>query len=168
MAQYIREPHHQIMSLNGDGSGQQNINGDYSVTPATFFITPPAGKDFVITHIHFIIASAAAMNVADYGGIAGGITNGMIWQTVIDGVTMDRFSGLRLKQNGDYEIISEVTLSTYAGLGQVLKCEFSFPDNYTESFRLTPGNSFQIIAQDNLTALTKHYCACYGRLEYYV
>lgn len=163
----------QILSTNGDGTGNTNIVGDYSVTPGFFYVTPPAGLTYVINHVHVIVAGTATLNMLDYGSILGGVTNGMNFETKVNGIIKDIGNGFRIKQNIDWQVYTDIAMSSFgtgAGAAQSLYANFSFADQYTKMFFLNPGDYVGFRVRDNMPVanLPKHYISVWGVIQQYV
>jgi len=160
-----RFPHFQFLSTNGDGTGNMNAIGNYSVTPGIFYAMAPANETLVITHLSIVIGVSGAINMLNFGGIAGGLTNGIVWTYKKNGVIYNAFGDFVFKQNVDFEAVSNVSITTYGGGNQALLCEFKFPQNFTESVKLSGTDYISLTMQDDLSTLSKHYIAAKGRLE---
>lgn len=162
-----RAPHNQLMTLSGDGTGTSNQASNYSVGETLFYAECPVGFEFVVTHIHAVLIASQNMLVTDFGNIAGGLINGITWETRINGVIEERLGGFRIKTNGDYLAFTDIELTNFSGTAQALKAEFTFPEKYTESVRLQPGDYIGVRLRDDLSSLVKKYVSVWGRLEWW-
>lgn len=95
---------HQFLDVNGDETGATNFNGNYSVTPITAFIQPPAGEVYVITHL-LIAVTDNLVDVDGYGNI-GPLSNGYDIQVVSSA------DDVIVNLNGALKINSHLDLST--------------------------------------------------------
>jgi len=59
-----------------ESGGSSDLNVDGSVTPVEFNVVPNSGKIFFITEISVILEDQS-MNYTKFGGITGGLTNGL-------------------------------------------------------------------------------------------
>lgn len=160
-----RYPFIQLLSTNGDGTGTRNILGNYSVTPAEFYIQCPVGSRIFITHLHAVVAASGALNMADYGAVAGGLVNGIAVTYSIGGVTGDFLKGYRIKTNIDFLALGDISITNFAGTAQAIKCEGDFPGQYTDSIQLDAGDWLKVTANDNFTSLVDHAFAVWGAIQ---
>lgn len=162
MSAHTRIPFNRIMSTNGDGTGTIYQNANFSVTPGLFYVSPPAGQQYFITHMHVVVADNATLNMDDYGGIVGGLTNGIEFVKKIDGVETDIFQGFRVKWNVDYLMVVETEITTFAGTAQALLGVIFFQDSFTTSLLLNPGDYLGMRISDDLSTLSRQYAAVWG------
>ena len=97
-------PANRVRRLTDDGTGItgiRNMNGDYSVTPKDFWIQPPAGAFWVLQEIGTVIDGVANGQLADYGDIAGGLTNGIKFFLEVDGFEIDITGSSNFKNKVD-------------------------------------------------------------------
>jgi hypothetical protein len=71
-----RTPFLQVLDTLGTGLGGTDITGDYSEEPTDFFIQAPAGRQVYIRRVALSLTMSSTPAHADYGSIAGGLTNG--------------------------------------------------------------------------------------------
>ena len=95
---------HQFLDVNGDESGATNFNGNYSVTPITAYIQPPAGEVYVITHL-LIAVTDNLINVDGYGNLSA-LSNGYDIQVV------DSSDTLIVQLSGSLKINTHLDLAT--------------------------------------------------------
>lgn len=115
----------QYFTQAGDGTGAINANGNYSASATAFYVQPPSDRIYLIGTVLIAVSDNANINQTDYGGIAGGLTNGVQGFIKTNGVEVDAFAGNRFKKNIDwYGVGSEVIISTFAGNFQTLSVKF--------------------------------------------
>ena len=68
---------HRILDTVGDGTGSTDGAVDASITPVIFKLAPAADEVFELASFNVLIADTAAFDGDDYGGINGGVTNGV-------------------------------------------------------------------------------------------
>ena len=95
---------HQFLDENGDESGNTQFIGDYSVTPVTAYIQPPAGEVYVISHL--IIAVADSQITADGYGFLSALSTGY------DIVVSDSSDVEIVKLNGGLKLNSHLDLAS--------------------------------------------------------
>lgn len=92
----------QYLTLNGDGTGTRNANGNYSVTPDIFYIQPPTGHKYEIARMLVFIRDTGNFSADGYGA-NGVLTNGVSVKLVNDsGVITDYMNGHPLKSNAEW------------------------------------------------------------------
>jgi len=133
-----------------------NLNVDGSVTTQVFSIRASANVEWDITRIILNMTDATTMDSAKFGGIAGGLTNGIVIRRK-NGVYHNIFNA---KTNGElavrmFDIIygDKAPAGVYEIRG---RRSFNGQDKNGVAVRLTGNDNdeLQIIIQDNLTGLT--------------
>ena len=78
----------QVLSVNGDGTGDFNIDTDFSVTPDDYYIQPGPSENLRIRIISIAMTQTGAdsMSLIGYGGDDDVLTNGMQIIQSINGV----------------------------------------------------------------------------------
>lgn len=154
---------------------KMNVNG--SSTPVIFFVSPVGLVDPVdsskqqkwdITRIMLSITDDSAMDDARFGGITGGITNGVVVRKK-DGRNKNIFTA---KTNGDFALHSydvtyiESTLPPSGFYGMRVRRSFAGQEKNGVVIRLdaSSGDEIQLIVRDNLTALTSFQAAVQGHI----
>jgi len=141
----------------GDGSGTKNAVGNYATTPQTFQIVVPAGKGYTIESMTIHLSGATNFQILGYGSINAGLTNGVVLQAVVGGVTLNFDDGAPFKTNDDLGHISaNVNHVTYSGTGDSLVVQFQVSD-YGVPLTLNPGDSLQVVLHDNFTGLSSQH-----------
>lgn len=162
----LRNPFLQILDTVGDGTGITDMTGVYSAgSPGVFKIVCPANVRYFLSHIHIVVADNANLNMTDYGAIPGGLTNGCQVTYSQNGVVGDFLKGFRPKQNVDWLVLGDTTITTFAGTAQALKCEGLFPQDYNDTFEMNDGDYFQMTWTDDLSTLVHHRCIVWGMVE---
>ncbi len=152
-------PFARLLDTNGDGTGNSNGAGNFSVTPATFFIRPGVGNRFILTTFAISISgSGSKWSLSDYGDITGGVTNGVNVQQVISGVTTDVFGTRRMRSNRDW-LATFQELNSFSGNKTddiFLKVITYFPTNSGDYLLLKDNDELRIILNDNFSTLMEH------------
>ena len=151
-------PLYRYLDTVGDGTGTKVAISDYSVTPQTFKIVCPVGKGYTITSLTLHISGATNFQINGYGSINTGLTNGIVIQAIIGGVTFDFTNGMPFKTNDDLGHISSIINHvTYSGTGDSLIVQFVVTE-FGVPLTLNPGDSLQVILHDNFTGLgSQHF-----------
>lgn len=78
-----------------DSSGSHNINVDGSTTPVAFSFDADAYVDFQVNEVHIILQGEGMVGNTSYknfgNGHINGLTNGILFQITLSGVTFDWF-----------------------------------------------------------------------------
>lgn len=162
MVTRVLNPLFQMVSSNGDGSGLTSQNGNYSVTPQLFFVQPPAGRIYLIYHFTVNIADTAAFGLTDYGGILGGLTNGIAFQQRINNVVSNPMVGYTIKRNYQWGIFEPPLIVAY-GNAQCLTENINVVE-HGGPFVLdgNQGDYLGMLISDNLTALNDQVATVSG------
>lgn len=141
----------------GDESGDDDMIGDYSLGglgPVFFKYTSPEGEVSYLEHMIVHIRDAGVMNVGDYGSIAGGLTNGMLFQVRTPGDVVVSTERLVARSNGDWsQFAHEMTPLTEGSGDNVVNVRWTFVGSPVV---INPGWSIGLLAQDDLSGLVKH------------
>ena len=87
------------LDTNGDGTGTKDANGNYSVTPATFYIKPPLNEIYSITEFLIHVSDAQNFTITGFGSIAA-LTNGInIYAKRNNIISIDVMDGIPIKTN---------------------------------------------------------------------
>lgn len=140
------------------------VNG--SGTRQTFLVSSPAsfGISLDITRIMFAITTTAFPEMNMFGDIAAGLTRGVVLRAV-NGTTTNLWNA---KDNHDLILLMhdvqfyEAAKHGVNGLGARLT--YSGPDKHGVTIRLDPGDSLELIIQDDLTSLLSFEMAAAGHI----
>lgn len=145
-----------ISNFIKSGSKSMNVNG--SVTPQTFTYSP--GVPAQILGITCILKDEGTCSLTNFGAIAG-LTNGLLIQVVIGGVTTtmstlkdnaDLTTRFGFNQFGSSAVLSVLSIVTPVGFGNsnnVFVGYLEFPQS--APVVLDSADSIQVVIQDNLT-----------------
>lgn len=125
--------------------------------PVRYRLGPPAGQRWGVTTVIAAISDNASFTQGDFGGIVGGLTNGLGLMLRSGGVDVELYGGFRVRRNMDwFAVPARVNLTTWAGPAQTLEASFNiFQD--TGQYVILDGDLGQelvVIIQDDLTGLT--------------
>lgn len=137
--------------------GITNMNVDGSVTPQIFGIRNPTGQDVPlvvdITRIMFKCLTSSAVDLSQFGDIAGGLLRGIVIRRV-DGDYQNIFNA---KTNADIKLISFDYDPEVAGGAQqdgfTARLTFAGQNKFGAVVRLASDEDLQVIIQDDLTSL---------------
>jgi len=148
-------PTHRFLTLAGDGTGSPQITGNYANTVTDFYYLNSATTPFCIQSALLSIADATSMNQSDYGGMVGGVTNGvLILLKAPSGFEIPLYGGTAFKTNQNWHSVTpHVTLSTFPGTPQTLTVAFCVTAAFGAPLSLQPGWSFVFRAHDDFTGL---------------
>jgi len=86
-----------------DADDNHAINVDGSVTPVPFSFTPGPHKQFLLLSFDVIVVDRS-IDAGDFGGIVGGLTNGLTLNVQADATKQvcDLGAGIKIKKNWDW------------------------------------------------------------------
>lgn len=140
--------------LNSVGSRDMNVDG--TGTAAIYKAICPAGKEVEAQRINIVI-EGTKVDPSDFGGIAGGITNGVgITAHSADGTELiDYCNGFPVKTNIEWGILSGIDSRIQTGTGDDgLLVRFTF-EKGSDATLLRAGHYLQAIISDDLTPAGK-------------
>jgi len=157
-------PVHRFLTTAGDGTGSPQITGNYAAASTDFYYTNTSATPFTVQTALLSIADATTMDQADYGGITGGITNGVLLLMKNPGGTeVPLYSGTAFKTNTNWlSVTSHVILSRFPGTPQTLSISFDLGSDFGVPLVLATGWSFIFRAHDNFTGLLSQTVALQG------
>lgn len=145
------------MSQNGDNA-TFNAIGDYSGTPVRFYSTALPNRDFLINRITIEVSDNGTLSRSNYGAISGGLTNGIQFYIIQNGVETIISNPPLIKSNSDYLDSSNVFQIIDFGASDdsiFYGLDFSqFADPVV--INGDNGDQFGVILNDNFTTLVAH------------
>lgn len=132
------------------------VNG--SITPVLFKYTVPAGFQARVTRMVIHLTDAGS-NPGDFGGINGGIANGVLIQAfhADDVLGLDFLNGTSIQVNGDYAHISGVDIDVKTGVGLDSTVARATITKTGSSLLMDPGEYIGLTVQDDLTSISGIY-----------
>jgi hypothetical protein len=155
------QPFRFFFTSGGDGTGNKNLNGNY-ITPTDFFYE--ANTRFEIYQFLITVSDNASFNQLDYGGIVGGLINGISFLLEFSfGGEVPILTAEPIKYNYEwYEVATDVKLTTFAGLSQTLQVIVDLPRSFGRPLTLDPGDKVIVRLNDNFTGLVSHTFRLHG------
>lgn len=155
----------------------ENMNVDGSTTPVVFYVSPKGLFDqthtsdpqrWDIVRLMIFIGDTTAMDDARFGGIDGGLTNGVVIRKK-DGTYKNIFNA---KTNGDFALHSydaayvDNTLGPSGEYGLRVRRTFGGQSKNGAVIRLDSAtdDEIQLIVRDDLTGLTRFYAVVQGHV----
>ena len=141
---------------NGALNGSAEMDVDGSVTPQEFYFQAEANRQVSVNKVQFTISDAGNTGVNDYGSIAGPLTNGVTFYTIISGQEIPLTPTIK-SASDFFSIGSDVKFVELSGTSRLAIYDFSLFE-YSEGIILDGDNGdiFGCRINDNLSALTKH------------
>jgi len=149
----------QYLDDAGDGTGNIQVTGDYSVTPAQFYCQPPANEIIIVHRVIVMIEDTSGFAARDYGNIADGLTNGIELKTYRDSVEInDLTGGAPIQTNGEWaRVCYDVDLKTWGPGNEILVVRWSFDKSGIPVTLVGAKNeSISIDVNDDMTGLIEH------------
>ena len=163
----VRRPFEHYMDTNGDGTGVNNANGDYSGTPTEFYYAPPVGATIELTKFIIHVADKGIFEFDGYGAItAGVITNGYHITVERLGVEVLRLTDtLPIKTNADMSHLNtDYNKITFQNNEEAANVSFDVA-SFDTPLQLHGDlqDRFIVTLRDNYTGLEDHHFILYGK-----
>lgn len=147
-----------FLDENGDGSGNSNAIGDYSVTPQEFYYQCPANHQAAIHRLIISAEDTSGMGADDYGKITGGLTVGyfLLAKDAQGATLLDLTNGLPIKTNGGLTwYCYDVDIHTWGNGNEYLAARWTFAQSGIPLY-LGPGERLSVTFNDDLSGLINH------------
>jgi len=146
--------------------GDNNMNVDGSVTPVIYGIRNPTTADIPssvdITRLMFKCLTSSAVDLSQFGNIAGGLLRGVVVRRV-DGTYQNVFNA---KTNADLKnIMFDFDIEVASGNQQngfTGRLTFAGQNKMGAVIRIGPDEDLQIVIQDDLTSLDRFIIVAEG------
>jgi hypothetical protein len=155
--------HH--LTENGDGTGEDNAIGDYSLAEEVFFMTPPTEYSYFIKTMTVQVQDSPNMRAEYYGDLGAALTNGIVVRLSSNGnVTQTLSDNLKIKKNADWAAhCSNTQLLTWGAGDEMLIAEWDFERNGIPIHLNGASNDkLEIVMNDDFSGLVKHHFFCQG------
>lgn len=158
-----------VKNVTGVGAliNQQNMNVDGSVTPVEFEYKVQTGLDFYCTSINGLIVDNQAIDAGDFGGIPGGLPNG-IGIDLIDaqGVVFNMLGpGRTIQINGDFALYAGVQCTHVGGGNKGLGFHWDLRESTGGiPCRFGSDTIFRVTINDDLTNLQRFLVSTHGTI----
>lgn len=157
-------PYIKFLTINGLAGDPRNLNGNYSAAPVKFFFQTPANSIYFIKVLTIQISSPNVFTQENYGGIGGGLVNGVSLSVTINSVEIPLLSGFIFHTNNDwFGITSHIQLHTFSGQTNTLVVEFLM-DDWGSPLIIKGGDRINITLNDDFRALTLHRMTVKGSI----
>jgi hypothetical protein len=162
---HIGAPYTKWLTAIGDGTGDDNLIGNYSAAVTDFWYQIPLGMRFDVATVVIQVSDDTSFNQNDYGGIPNGITNGVQFFYNAGAGDIPLIGGRIIRHNKDwYRLTPSVNKTQWSGTAQTLAAEINLSDGYGIYLMMGPGTKFIVRLHDNFTGLTDHSFCLRGKL----
>ncbi len=162
-------PYVKFLTAALDGTGPNNLNGNYSGTATDFGYTVPAGHEFIMHSLAIQISSNTTLSQIDYGGInpsSGGLANGVSFYMNSGGVDIPLLASQVVNVNMDwFRFTHDIFLMQWSGGPQTLAVAIYMIEDFGTPLVISAGNIFKVRLHDDLRALVYHSFAIRGILR---
>ena len=143
------------LDTNGDGTGTQQANGDYSVTPEDFKFT--AVNVTELARVIVFIEDTSGFGADDYGDIAGGLTNGIEIKVYRNDSTVDDLlDGITIKNNAGWARVCHDVVNHAFGVGNdFLSVRWTWAKSGMP-LKLLEGEELRFELSDDFSGLVEH------------
>ncbi len=165
--QLIPQTFYLFASDQGNGVGNINANGDYSVTPDTFFIAPADGVIMRLERLVVHIEDNGNLTADSYGAV-NTLTNGIEIKVIDQSSTvLDLTSAQPIQSNSDWgKFCYDVNFLEFGSGNNFVQIRWTF-SRAGFPLRLVGDNddAFTIDLNDNLSGLVTHTFQIQGYYE---
>lgn len=160
------KPFVQLMSTNGDGTGDTEIIGTYASAAETFSITAAAAVDefTVVERIIIYVRDTGSFDTGTYGN-AITLTKGLeLAVKTSDGTTTIDLTPFPVKTSGDWAALChDVTRNGWGAGDEFLTARWTFT-KFSDGVGivLNDGESLVLTANDDFDDLVSHRVTCQG------
>jgi hypothetical protein len=162
---------YQLLTENGDGTGNgsQAVNG--SITPVKFFIQPPSDEKHRLKRMNVHGIDGNWSNATQYGALGGALANGIrIYVENDGGIIKEYTNDIKIKRTHDWSLLAGVDSINVGGAGaDPLLVRWTF-DRGCSDIVLDGANGERLVVEiaDDLTGLDDHLCmvqGCKGKIS---
>lgn len=152
---------------NGDGTGDVNAIGDYSITPATFSIVPPVDRIFLLTEFTHLMTDNGSLNADGYGGINTPLPNGLLINLITNGFQYDLAASPILCNTDLLRLSNDFRIVTFSASKQSLVTRF-YPRLDINGRRKpivlngSKGDRLDVICQDDFGSIQEQNFTVHG------
>lgn len=150
--------------LRLDGTGTEQIVGDYSETPGSFYIQPPAGEIWIVRRFVAYLEDGAPFITTKFGDLTAR-TNGLKIRVRRAGSWINWFNGETIKDNGDLLKHLGWSGGSFPGQPAAFGLIAAGLDNIYLGLSGDDEDRLEVLAQDDFSGLVDH---CYQALVYKV
>lgn len=163
---YLEEAKHffRYLDTNGDGSGENNANGDYSSASQVFSVAPPAGVIFLIYNFIVSVEDVGQMGGSAYGANIA-LTNGISIRTATGAATdVDLTAGLPIVVNADWGRLAYEMVQQNFSMGRnFIQTKLSFAElGGPIVLDGDKSQKLEVTLNDDFTGLNSHYFQAQG------
>ena len=155
-----------VLSTGGDESGTIQMNGNYGVTPATFYYETPENESYRWDRANILYTDTGSMDPGAFGN-GGSVSNGFNLQYLDpDGNEVcDLMGAATITINADWHLVAGVDAQplSYGQGDEAFSVRWSF-DKYSEGLYCPAGYRISVTLNDNWTFLTSFRVAVQGEV----
>lgn len=143
----------QYLDTNGDGTGNIDAIGDYSLTPTEFYIQPPAGSVYELRRVIVTIEDTGSIDSGGYGNNSSPLTNGISVECRIEGQPVRTLTAqLPVTRTADWNSLCfDGDVINFGSGNQFYVARWTFT-NDGDPIRLTENDVLAFKFNDNLTS----------------
>lgn len=139
------------ISVKIKNAGSPDMNIDGSSTPVAFTAGPGSGKKWYVTRMLLTIEDENISHTK-FGGIAGGLTNGVDIKITENGTERDLATSIIKTNTAFYQLCYDINIES--AVTDILAMRWTFLKGGTSlQFKNTTSDNLKIIINDNLTSL---------------
>lgn len=150
-------PFKRFLTANGDGTGEHNLNGDYSLTPLVAYYE--ATSRFELASLLVNISDSSKFVQTGYGGISQGtILNGIrFYIQPVGGSDIPILASFGITQNYQWlSITPDADITTFDLTPQTMAIFVNTKRLYGKYLHMNAGEKIKVVLNDNFTDLVNH------------
>lgn len=157
----------QYLDDNGDGTGNKNAIGNYSLGVENFYYQSTGYS--TINRMIVSIEDGQNMRAEYYAALNGPLTNGILIKIIdSDGLTelRDITDNVPIVANAQWGALCyDVDIKTWGAGNEVLLVRWTFSAAGIDPISLSPGQSLRVILNDDFTGLVRHGFMIQGQIK---
>jgi hypothetical protein len=168
--------YNEFVSLNGDGTGEIDMVGDYSSSEGIFYLTPGGASKLLINRLIVTVQDTGAFDAAKYGNNVT-LTAGIVVEHVDSGDTLvKKLTPRPILTNTEWGSLCYDVVNLDFGIGdEILLVRWTLgkaePANFEEKYaanypiyEIPNGEKIRVRLNDDLSGLVKHRICVQGLL----
>ena len=155
----------QFLDVNGDGSGNNNANGDYSSTPEEFYFEAPSRVN--LYRMIISLRDTTGMIAEEYGNLGSALTNGYELKFLNADLTtrVNLTGGIPIQDNAGFgRYCYDAQIISWGPGDEYLNVRWTFSKS-GGPLKLSAGQRLSITLSDDFTGLLEHRFMVQGELN---
>jgi len=145
----------QVMSSNGDATGDTNMAGPFSAAaPGFFYVQNPPGFKITLHKLNIVIADNGLFPIGGFGAMAMPLVEGIEIEQRFNGVVRLPLSGFRFRRNYEWSVAAGLApIFDFSGNQNMMVIQSNFAPDFGAIIERSPGDYLGIRVRDDLSSL---------------